>query len=302
MGMFGQVVVGPPGSGKSTYCTGLQDLLTQLGRKVMDSLKLGPNGGLIFCMEYLEKNMDWLKSQLDRYKDHYFLFDCPGQVELYTHHTAIKNIFAQLVKWDFRLASVHLVDSHYCSDPTKFIAVLLTSLATMLQVELPHVNVLSKVDLIQQFGKLPFNIDFYTEVLDLSYVMEAWKDDPLTSKFKKFNEALCGVIEDYSLVSFHTLAIQDRESVLRLLKTVDKANGYIFGDKEQDTLYGLMSSAVGAEFEYFKTADVRERYMADDETEKPMEEGEAVKPAVEAGEAEKPAVEAAEAVGMGLAS
>lgn len=34
----------------------------------------------------------------------------------------------------------------------------------MLHLELPHVNLLSKIDLIQQYGKLQFNLDFYTEV------------------------------------------------------------------------------------------------------------------------------------------
>lgn len=53
-----------------------------------------------------------------------------------------------------QLAAVHLVDSHYCTDPGKFISVLCTSLSTMLHVELPHVNVLSKMDLIEQYGKL----------------------------------------------------------------------------------------------------------------------------------------------------
>jgi len=53
-----------------------------------------------------------------------------------------------------QLAAVHLVDSHHCSDPTKFISVLLTSLSTMIHVELPHVNVLSKIDLVEQYGKL----------------------------------------------------------------------------------------------------------------------------------------------------
>ena len=142
---------------------------------VMTMLKLGPNGGLIYCMEYLEKNLDWLQEQLKAFEDHYFLFDCPGQVELYTHNTAIRNIVAQLGKWNFRLAAVHLVDSHYCSDPGKFISVLLTSLSTMLQVELPHVNVLSKADLVEKYGKLPFNLDFFTEVLDLSYLLDQMK-------------------------------------------------------------------------------------------------------------------------------
>lgn len=131
---FGQVVIGPPGSGKTTYCRGMQEFLSHLGRKVvvvnldpanetlpypcavdiselitlddvMDSLKLGPNGGLIYSMEYLEANLDWLENKLKHHHDCYFLFDCPGQVELYTHHNSVKNIFAKLSKWNFRVST-----------------------------------------------------------------------------------------------------------------------------------------------------------------------------------------------------
>lgn len=58
-----------------------------------------------------------------------------------------------------QLSAVHLVDSHYCADPAKFISVLCTSLSTMLHVELPHVNILSKMDLIEQYGKLGLHGD-----------------------------------------------------------------------------------------------------------------------------------------------
>ena len=30
--MFGQLVIGPPGSGKSTYCTGMHEFLSGIGR------------------------------------------------------------------------------------------------------------------------------------------------------------------------------------------------------------------------------------------------------------------------------
>lgn len=47
----------------------------------MEELELGPNGGLMYCMEYLLDNMDWLKDELDKYdEDEYIIFDCPGQV------------------------------------------------------------------------------------------------------------------------------------------------------------------------------------------------------------------------------
>jgi len=35
--------------------------------------------------------------------DKYIIFDCPGQVELYTHNTAIKNIINILEKRDYRV-------------------------------------------------------------------------------------------------------------------------------------------------------------------------------------------------------
>ncbi len=53
-----------------------------------------------------------------------------------------------------QLAAVHLVDSHLCSDPSKYVSALLLSLSTLLHLELPHVNVLSKIDLIESYGKL----------------------------------------------------------------------------------------------------------------------------------------------------
>lgn len=35
---------------------------------VMEEYGLGPNGGVIFCMEYLLKNMSWLLEGLDKLK------------------------------------------------------------------------------------------------------------------------------------------------------------------------------------------------------------------------------------------
>jgi len=104
--------------------------------EVMDLLHLGPNGGLVYCMEYLERNIDWLQQRLQssNLKDHYLLFDCPGQVELYTHNNCIRRVFSQLSRDGYRLAAVHLADAHYCAEPSKFVSVLLTSLTAMLQV------------------------------------------------------------------------------------------------------------------------------------------------------------------------
>jgi len=47
-----------------------------------EELILGPNGALVFCMEYLVENLEWLHEQLNEGEDDYFIFDCPGSAPL----------------------------------------------------------------------------------------------------------------------------------------------------------------------------------------------------------------------------
>jgi hypothetical protein len=63
---------------------------------------------------------------------------------------------------DCRLCSVHLIDSHYCVDPSVFISAVLLVTSTMLRLALPNVNVLTKIDLLPRYGQLPYNLDFFT--------------------------------------------------------------------------------------------------------------------------------------------
>jgi len=294
--VYGQVVVGPPGSGKSTYCAGLEQLLNALGRpcsvinldpandsptalpyrpavnltelvtvsRVMREQGLGPNGAMIYAMDYLEMNFDWLERKLDALRGQYLLFDFPGQIELFTHRTCVRSMIRKLLDKDLRLAAVNLVDAHYCTHASKFVSVLVSSLTIMLELELPHVNVLSKVDLVEQYGKLDFGLEFYTDVMDLDYLVQLVNRDPRMAKHAKLTQALCEVIEDYSLVSFQTLDIQDKESVLRVLRVVDKANGFFSPTSRPLEMDLLQSVGRPVEQDPDWIMDVQERYTSFD--------------------------------------
>jgi hypothetical protein len=58
---------------------------------VMEELKLGPNGSLIYCMEYIEKNLDWVLSSLAKLPKRYLIFDLPGQVLVSSYITIFFN-------------------------------------------------------------------------------------------------------------------------------------------------------------------------------------------------------------------
>jgi len=176
MTRFGQLVIGPPGSGKTTYVGAMAELLRALGRKVA-TVNLDPANEIITYSSDVDI-ADFVKVE-----------EVMDQMKL----GPIGGLFAM----EF-FHGVNLVDSHHCSDPSKFISVCLTSLTAMLQISLPHINLLSKVDLVEKYGKLHFNLDYYTDVLDLEYMLETLPDDNFTKKYKQLNEALTG--RDYSLL------------------------------------------------------------------------------------------------------
>ncbi|CAM9024179.1 unnamed protein product [Wickerhamomyces anomalus] len=289
---FGQIVIGPPGSGKSTYCNGVVQFFNAIGRKssvinldpandrlpydceldirdfitleeIMEDQNLGPNGGMMYALESLDDSIDLLIKKIEKISEHsYIVFDCPGQVELFTHHSSLHKIFKTLEKkLDIRLCVVSLIDSFYLTSASQYISVLLLALRSMLQLDLPHVNVFSKIDLVSNYGELPFNLDYYTEVQDLSYLkphVEKESNSVLGKRYSKLTNYIAELVEDFNLVSFEVLAVEDKQSMINLLSVIDKANGYMFGSTEVggDTIWAEATRQGGA-----ADVDIQDRWI-----------------------------------------
>ncbi|XP_046575018.1 GPN-loop GTPase 3-like, partial [Haliotis rubra] len=189
-----------------------------------EALQFGPNGGLIFCMEYLIQNLDWLREQLDDIEDDYIIFDCPGQIELYTHIPAMKQLVEALQNWNFRVCGVFLIDSQFMIEASKFTSGVLTALSTMVNLEITHVNILTKLDLLSKKAKK--DLDRYLDPDMENLLHEEFMDGKFSHRFKKLNEAIAKLVDDYALVKFLPLDISDEESINDILLQIDLAIQY----------------------------------------------------------------------------
>ena len=131
-------------------------------------------------------------------------------------------------------------------------------------MDLPHLNVLTKIDKISSYAPLPFNLDYYTEVQDLSYLLpHLAKENPMMQhpKWEGLNNAVIELVEDFGLVGFETLAVEDKRSMMALLQAVDRAGVYAFGGAEgaNDTVWqvAMREGGIGS----ISIQDVQERWI-----------------------------------------
>nr|XP_057912753.1 GPN-loop GTPase 3 [Doryrhamphus excisus] len=249
MPRYAQIVMGPAGSGKSTYCATMIEHFEALNRSVQvvnldpaaehfdypvmadireliqvddvmedDSLRFGPNGGLVFCMEYFANNFDWLEECLGHVEDDYILFDCPGQIELYTHLPVMRQLVDQLQQWEFRVCGVFLVDSQFMVESFKFVSGVMAALSAMVSLEIPQINIMTKMDLLS--AKAKKEIEKYLDP-DMYSMMEDNSGTLRSKKFQKLTKAICELIDDYSMVRFMPFDRTDEEGINIVQQHID---------------------------------------------------------------------------------
>ncbi|EGE80688.1 hypothetical protein RJZ56_003159 [Blastomyces dermatitidis] len=276
MSKFGVLVMGPAGAGKTTFCTALIQHLQTTRRScfyvnldpaaesfsyepdldirelitledVMEELGLGPNGGLMYCFEFLLQNLDFLTEALDPLTDEYLIiFDMPGQIELYTHVPLLPSLIQHLSRagpLNISLCAAYLLESTFVIDRAKFFAGALSAMSAMIMLEMPHVNILSKMDQVKgMIGKK--ELKRFTAV-DIQLLYEenqgggggheegaasAAAEDPTSTNsllsgdsFKRLNRAVGQLLDDFSMVSFLKLDVQDEDSIGSVLSYIDDA-------------------------------------------------------------------------------
>lgn len=227
---YGQLIIGPAGSGKSTFCKVMSESQSLLRRRVhvinldpsndallytplvdltdiistedvVDELALGPNGGLVYALDYLVDNFDIFQEMLEESvrEGDYVLFDCPGQLELYTHLDMFTRFIAKMTnEAGFILGSVYVMDVTVLGDYHKYVSGLLMGTVSMLQLGLPHATVLNKMDLLEEEGLVDeLQERFYME----SSLPRSEESGRLDSKLKRMTGVLRDIVMEHDLVS-----------------------------------------------------------------------------------------------------
>lgn len=175
-------------------------------------------------------------------EEYLIIIDMPGQIELYTHIPILPSLVRHLTRTgglNINLCATYLLEATFVVDRAKFFAGTLSAMSAMIMLEVPHVNVLSKMDLVRDtVGKMELRrfVNPDASLLDDDPASAMTVDDGLDvtaagnvmggGSFKRLNRAVAQLIDDFSMVSFLQLDAQDEDSVGAILSYIDDAIQY----------------------------------------------------------------------------
>jgi hypothetical protein len=208
---------------------------------------------LLRCHRYLLEHLSWLADAIEDYGDDYLIFDLPGQIELYTHLPLMPRLTNFLTRQcGYALCAVYLLDALFVTDASRFASGTLMCLSAMVQLELPHVNVLSKCDLLPSKKALKRFLDPDMDTLmeqlageadavrhsaagaasaaasssNSAAAAAAASGEALRGKNLALSRAMASLVTQYSMVNFFPLDLTDDESLSLCLQHVDRATAY----------------------------------------------------------------------------
>jgi len=115
---------------------------------IMKEQNLGPNGAQIACADMLALKINEVRDILETYQTDYILIDTPGQLELFTFRKSSSFIINQL--GPEKSAMIFLFDPFISKSPTGFVSQMLMSATTQFRFPIPTINVLSKIDMLEE--------------------------------------------------------------------------------------------------------------------------------------------------------
>ncbi|GAB65751.1 hypothetical protein PCYB_072530 [Plasmodium cynomolgi strain B] len=249
---FGQLIIGPPGSGKSTYVAGVEHILKQINRKLV----------LINLDPFVENDVYKADVNISELVDIKKVFCDLGQIHLELPHV---NVFSKidLLKYfrdDLNFPLSYYVEAQNLEQLMLYARYQNEPSSESDMGDSPSTSLNDPNHCTQHNIKQVIQNEINTG--NIKNVKKNYRR--FSNKYLKLNEYICETVEDYNIINFALLDIQDKYSVLKLLKIIDGANGFRFSSIYSE--YSLFDTYVEA-IEY-DCDDIQERIVDVSDEEK----------------------------------
>ena len=118
------------------------------------------------------------------------------------------------------MCTMYCADGTFINEPSKYLSACMTSIASMTQMSLPHLNVLTKCDKIQ-------DKELLERMCNMSFEDCFEKSESFfNKKYMKLNQKMFEVIENFNLVQYTTSDISDDNSIWDLMMHIDNLVQY----------------------------------------------------------------------------
>lgn len=120
--------------------------------EVMDYCGLGPNGSLVYALEYALKEPEqesWLDEVFGGgYDEDYVLVDFPGQIEIFTHYNCVKMLTQYLKRKGYQVLTLYLLEAQRFATRSAYVSSSLVALSAMNACGSAFIPLMTKVDLM----------------------------------------------------------------------------------------------------------------------------------------------------------
>lgn len=118
---------------------------------IMQQYELGPNGAMIIATDLIASKIDEIQNEINQTNPDYLIIDAPGQIELFAYRSS-GSFIVENISSDEK-TNIFLFDGALITKPVNFVSIALLATSIRLRLNLPTVNVLTKIDLIKEETK-----------------------------------------------------------------------------------------------------------------------------------------------------
>ncbi|KAJ2475125.1 GPN-loop GTPase 1, partial [Coemansia sp. RSA 2320] len=118
-------------------------------KQVMKEYNLGPNGGILTSLNLFTTKLDQVMEIVDkRASDNkYFLYDTPGQIEIFTW-SASGSIITNTLAATYPTVVVYVVDTPRTASPATFMSNMMYACSILYKTQLPFLLAFNKTDVV----------------------------------------------------------------------------------------------------------------------------------------------------------